>query len=217
MIILKNINKKYKDIYSLKDINLHIKKGECIILKGVSGSGKSTLLSIISGINKPTSGEIRVKDEYISKLPDKFASEFRNQHLGFVFQSFNLIDNFSVRENINSVLTVTNDCKESIETKLKYIMKKCKIEHKENELAKVLSGGEKQRCAIARAMVNNPEILLADEPTANLDKENSLVFLEFVKEFYSSGKTVVVATHDDIFDTLDIPKRVIYMENGEIL
>lgn len=217
MIYLENINKIYDNTYTLKDINLHINSGECVILKGVSGSGKSTLLSIISGINKPTSGTIKVKDEYIAKLPDKFVSEFRSQNFGFVFQSFNLIDSFSVRENIYTPLIITRLCKEAMDTKVEYIMQKCKIAHKANTKASVLSGGEKQRCAIARAMVNDPTILLADEPTANLDKENAYIFLEFVREFYKDGKTIIIATHDDIFDMLDIPTRVIHMQDGIIV
>jgi putative ABC transport system ATP-binding protein len=217
MIICKDINKIYKDTHSLNDINLEIKKGECVILEGVSGSGKSTLLSIIAGINKPTSGHIEVSGEPIAKLPDKYISEFRNRHVGIIFQSFNLIDSFSVAENISVPLSVSDLSQEEIDKKVLIAMQKAKIEHKANIKASVLSGGEKQRCAIARALVNDPQILLADEPTANLDKKNSIIFLEFVKEFVSIGKTVMIATHDEIFHTLDIDKRVIRLEDGEIV
>jgi putative ABC transport system ATP-binding protein len=217
MIECQNINKIYKDTHSLKDINLTINQGECVILEGISGSGKSTLLSIISGVNKPTNGMIKVDGEYIAKLPDKFVSEFRASSLGFIFQSFNLIDSFSVKENIAVPLMNSNLSAKEIESKVDIAMQKAKISHKADSKAGLLSGGEKQRCTIARAIVNNPKIILADEPTANLDKDNSIIFLEFVAEFVNDGKTIVIATHDEIFDTLAIPKRVIKLKNGEIV
>lgn len=219
-ILIQNLNKIYNEnkpneFTALKNINLEIKAGETVILKGVSGSGKSTLLSIIGGLNKPSSGEIAVDGERISKLPDIFSSDYRNNKIGIIFQSFNLINELTVYDNVLAplVLNRSNNVNEMIITALQLT----NIEHKINQKVLNLSGGEKQRCAIARAIVNNPDIILADEPTANLDKENSLIFVDMLKKFKALDKTVIVATHDVLFDDLDFVDRYIDIVDGEIL
>ena len=220
MIKIINLNKifnhqKQNEFIALKNINLQIKKGEIIILKGVSGSGKSTLLSLIASLSRPTNGDIIVENQSIAKLPDNHISFYRNKKIGFIFQSFNLIDDLTVRENISAPLII-NDMKDK-NIQIDNIMKLVNIKHKENENIINLSGGEKQRCAIARALISNPKIILADEPTANLDKENSLKFIDILKEFKKLNKTVLVATHDILFDNLDFVDRYIDIENGEII
>lgn len=221
MIKIKNLNKIFyentnKEFYALKDINLNIKKSSCVVLKGVSGSGKSTLLSLIATLQKPTSGEIVVENESIAKLPDFHASNFRARKIGFIFQSFNLFNELSVKDNISLPLIPLGFSQKQINEKVINTLKLANILHKKDELVSNLSGGEKQRCAIARALVNNCEIILCDEPTANLDYENSKNFIEILKELKELKKTIIIATHDPIFDNLDFVDSEILIKNGQI-
>lgn len=221
MIKIKNLNKIFyentnKEFYALKDINLNIKKSSCVVLKGVSGSGKSTLLSLIATLQKTTSGEIVVEDESIAKLPDFHASNFRARKIGFIFQSFNLFNELSVKDNISLPLIPLGFSQKQIDEKVINTLKLANILHKKDELVSNLSGGEKQRCAIARALVNDCEIILCDEPTANLDYENSENFIEILKELKELKKTIIIATHDPIFDNLDFVDSEILIKNGQI-
>ena len=222
MIVFKNLNLTFNpnatnEFKALKNINLHITKRELVILKGVSGSGKSTLLSLISALIKPTSGEIKVDGKFVAKLPDFHASGFRSEDIGFIFQSFNLFESLSVQENIALPLIPLKLSQKEIDDKVHHSMSLANIEHKKNQSVKDLSGGEKQRCAIARALVNDPKIILCDEPTANLDRTNSLLFIEVLKKLKSLKKTVVIATHDPLFESLDFIDNVINIENGKIV
>jgi putative ABC transport system ATP-binding protein len=222
MIELKEIIKEYEVnnqniVTALKGINLHIKEGELVVLKGSSGSGKSTILSLIAALSKPTSGEIIVDGDRISKLPDNFASDFRRHSIGFVFQKYNLISSLSVKDNIILPLVPMNLDEKEIEEKLLRVLKMFHIEHKKNQLVKNLSGGEQQRVAIARANINNPKIIIADEPTANLDEKLSLHFIDIVKELKAQGKTIVIATHDPLFFGLEIVDREIEIYQGAIV
>ena len=221
MIKITNLNKVFnentkKEFHALKDINLEIKTSSCVILKGVSGSGKSTLLSIIGTLLKPTSGEIKIDDESIAKLPDLHASNFRAKKLGFIFQSYNLFNELNVKDNISIPLIPLGFSQKQIDIMSLTALKLANIEHKKDELVYNLSGGEKQRCAIARALVTNPDIILCDEPTANLDHDNSMKFIESLREFKKLNKTIIVATHDPIFENLDFVDEVINIKNGMI-
>lgn len=222
MIELKNINKIYninKDeiLHALKDININIKKGELIILKGESGSGKSTILSLIASLLHPSSGEVVVNDIKISKLSDDFSSKYRQKNIGFVFQKHNLISNLSSSDNILIPMIPLNLKENIIKEKLEDTMNLFNIYHKQNILVKNLSGGEQQRVAISRAMINNPDIVLADEPTASLDEKLSLDFIEILKKLQIIGKTIIIATHDPLFFNLDFPNRIINIKNGKII
>ena len=208
MIKITKLNKIFnentkKEFHALKDINIEIKTSSCVILKGVSGSGKSTLLSIIGTLLKPTSGDIKIDDESIAKLPDLHASNFRAKKLGFIFQSYNLFNELNVKDNVSIPLIPLGYSQKRIDDMSKTALTLANIEHKKDELVYNLSGGEKQRCAIARALVNNPDIILCDEPTANLDHDNSMKFIESLREFKKLNKTIIVATHDPIFEYLD--------------
>jgi putative ABC transport system ATP-binding protein len=221
MIEIKNLNKIFyenskKEFYALKDINLKIKTSTCVILKGISGSGKSTLLSLIATMEKPTSGEIIIDDESVAKLPDLHSSNFRAKKLGFIFQSYNLFNELSVKDNVSIPLIPLGYSQKEIDEKVLKALEIANISHKKDELVSNLSGGEKQRCAIARAIVNNPDIILCDEPTANLDFDNSIKFIENLKELKNLNKTIIVATHDPIFDNLDFVDKVINIKNGMI-
>lgn len=222
MIELKNITKIYEAnknniVTALNNINLTIKEGELVVIKGASGSGKSTILSLIAAISKPTSGEVIVGTNRVSKLPDNFASDFRRDNIGFVFQKYNLIPTLSAKDNIILPLVPLNLHVKEIEDKLERVLKMFHIEHRASGLIRNLSGGEQQRVAIARANVNNPKIILADEPTANLDEKLSLHFIEMLKELKRDGKTIIVATHDPLFFDLDIVDRVVEIHQGVLV
>jgi len=222
MIEIKNITKIYNyglsnEITALSDVSFKINEGELVILRGVSGSGKSTLLSIIAALQKPTFGEVIVKNERISKLPDNFASLFRRENIGFIFQKFNLIPTLSVFDNIVTPLIPKNLSDEEIEFKAVNVMNEFNIIHKKDELVRNLSGGEQQRVAIARALVNNPCIILADEPTASIDEKLSLQFLEYIKKMKNYGKTIIIATHDPMFFNLPFADKEIIIRNGKVV
>ena len=208
---------KQNEFCALKNINLDVNNGELVILKGVSGSGKSTLLSLIALLQKPTSGEILIDGTNIAKLPDAFCSEFRHKRLGLVFQNFNLIEGLSVYENLLAPFALTNFKANVREEMIKKALELANIAHKRDENVSNLSGGERQRCAVARALSMDADIILADEPTANLDRDNARAFLGLLESFKALKKSVIVATHDSIFDELGATDRVVSLQNGEIV
>ena len=208
---------KQNEFCALKNINLDVNNGELVILKGVSGSGKSTLLSLIALLQKPTSGEILIDGTNIAKLPDALCSEFRHKRLGLVFQNFNLIEGLSVYENLLAPFALTNFKANVREEMIKKALNLANISHKRDENVSNLSGGERQRCAVARALSMDADIILADEPTANLDRQNARAFLGLLKSFKALKKSVIVATHDSIFDELSATDRVVSLQNGEIV
>ncbi len=217
MIKLQHVSKIYgKDIVALDDIDLSFNEGELVILKGVSGSGKSTILSLIAGLLKPTSGDVLVDNKHISKLPDHFCSQYRRDNIGFIFQKYNLIPTLSVKDNILLPLVPLNLDEDDLYAKLEAVTQMFSIEHKKEITVKNLSGGEQQRTAIARANVNNPKIILADEPTANLDEKLSKEFIQILKELKSLNKTIIVATHDPLFFDLDFVDRIVEIHNGKL-
>ncbi|WP_103649926.1 ABC transporter ATP-binding protein [Campylobacter concisus] len=208
---------KQNEFCALKNINLDVNNGELVILKGVSGSGKSTLLSLIALLQKPTSGEILIDGTNIAKLPDAFCSEFRHKRLGLIFQNFNLIEGLSVYENLLAPFALTNFKANVRDEMIKKALELANISHKRDENVSNLSGGERQRCAVARALSMDADIILADEPTANLDRQNSCAFLGLLESFKELKKSVIVATHDSIFDELGATDRVVSLQNGEIV
>ena len=208
---------KQNEFCALKNINLDVNNGELVILKGVSGSGKSTLLSLIALLQKPTSGEILIDGTNIAKLPDAFCSELRHKRLGLVFQNFNLIEGLSVYENLLAPFALTNFRADVREEMIKRALELANIAHKRDENVSNLSGGERQRCAVARALSMDADIILADEPTANLDRDNARAFLGLLESFKALKKSVIVATHDSIFDELSATDIVVSLQNGEIV
>ena len=220
MVEIEDLNKYYeidgKKQYVLDGINLSVQKGECVILKGISGSGKTTLLSIIAGLDKPSDGKVLVEGEPISKLPDIHLSAFRAQKIGIVFQNFNLLDGVSLLDNAMVPLIASKVALKEAKQKAMAALKLANIEHKASKIPSELSGGEKQRGAIARALVANPNLILCDEPTANLDRANSLGFIQTLKELHKMGKTIIVATHDSLFEELDFEHKVVEISQGTI-
>lgn len=221
MIYLKNITKQYfinknDTITALKDINLNFKEGSVNILKGASGSGKSTILSLIAGFSKPTTGEVIVDNKRISKLPDDFLALYRRENIGFIFQKYNLIPNITVKDNILLPLIPNNPNEKDLNKKIDKVINQFNITNKKDIIVKNLSGGEQQRVAISRAMINEPKIIIADEPTANLDQKLSIEFCDIIKDLKDSNKTIIIATHDPIFFSLDFVDNIIDIKNGII-
>lgn len=221
MIVLKGVNKIHSpggpaEFQSLHDIGFEVKAGEVVILKGVSGSGKSTLLSIIGALQKPSSGDIEVDGRRIAKLPDLHASAFRAKTIGFIFQAFHLFEEFNVAENVAVPLIPSGMSQKKININVARAMKVANIGHKASQSVRDLSGGEKQRTAIARALVNDAQIILCDEPTANLDRANAETFFDILGNLKSLGKTVIIATHDPEIENLELVDRVLNIEAGRI-
>ncbi|RUM66290.1 MAG: ABC transporter ATP-binding protein [Sulfurospirillum sp.] len=217
MIELIDINKNFNEFSALKNINLIIPTSQFVILKGVSGSGKSTLLSIIASLMKPSSGEVKIDSVSTSKLPDHHASQFRLNHIGFTLQNFALIENLSAKENVSIPLIPLRLSQKEIDTRVNEVLRLANIEHKKDSIVQNLSGGERQRVAIARSIANDPKILLFDEPTASLDQENSQTVINMLKDFKKMGKTIIVATHDPIFDHIDFVDKRVYIEKAKIV
>ena len=198
MISCRNIFKSYDQLQVLKDVSLDINKGELACIVGPSGAGKSTLLHIIGTLDKPDSGTVTINGQLISSLKDKELSEFRNQHLGFVFQFHHLLPEFTALENICIPAYIAKQpeaaAKKRATELLDYLGLNNRMHHKPNEL----SGGEQQRVSVARALMNHPLVILADEPTGNLDTERSKelhqLFFDLRKEF---NQTFVIVTHND--------------------
>ncbi len=222
MIDVKNVTKIFHpgrpdEMRALEDVSFSVDENELVLLVGPSGSGKSTLLSIIAALQKPTSGEVVVARERVSMLPEDFAALYRRHTIGFIFQKFNLIPTLSVFDNVIVPLIPEQLSEKELRERAERVMEEFDIAHKEGTLAKHLSGGEQQRTAIARALVADPPLVLADEPTANLDERLSRRFLEYLKRIKEEGKTILVATHDPIFFDLPFVDRVIELHNGRIV
>ena len=220
MIELKNVSKKFiqknQEIVALENVSLKIQKGEVVVLKGRSGSGKSTLLSLIAGLSKPTTGEIIVDAERISRLSDDFAAAFRLRHIGFIFQRYNLFEQMSVFENLLAPLIPLDLSVKELKERIERITKLLHVEEKTDAKVRVLSGGEQQRVAIARSLINDPSLILADEPTANLDATLSKEFVSLLEGLKNRQRTMLIATHDPIFFDLDFVDRIIEIDGGRL-
>lgn len=199
LLFVKNITKIYKrgaeTVYALKDISFDVKAGDFLAITGPSGSGKTTLLHIIGCLDRPSTGEIYIDEKSVTKMTDKELDRIRREKIGFVFQQFYLLPELTVIENISLPLLFCN--KEPNKEYLDELLNMLGIYHRKNHKPKELSGGEMQRVAIGRALINKPELILADEPTANLDSHNSLKIYDLLQLLVEKSITVIVVTHNN--------------------
>lgn len=213
MIKLENVTKSYqaknRKIDALQNINLEIKKGEFVVIRGPSGSGKTTLLLAIGGMLRPSAGKIWVEGAEIYALNQSDRNHFRAQNVGFVFQMFHLLPYLNVLENILLPAAGRN-----ARTEAMALLQKMGLTHREKHEPAALSAGERQRTAIARALVNHPKIILADEPTGNLDPENAEVIIRHLADFQQTGGTVIVVTHGTAAERF--ANRIFRLKNGKL-
>ena len=217
MLICNKINKTYDDgntkINILSDIDLNVRLGETISVVGASGSGKSTLLHVISSLDKPDSGEIKLDGDLLSKLSESQLCKIRLNKVGFIYQFHHLINELNVEENISLPLRISNMSKPDIEKKVDKIIDQIDMKKRKNFQIDKLSGGERQRVAIARAIVHNPKIIFADEPTGNLDKNNAKNIFSLLNDLVNYNKSsLVMATHD--LEIASLLSRSLIIENG---
>lgn len=219
MIKTNNLTKIFRteeiETSALNQVNLHIKKGEFVAIMGPSGCGKSTLLNIIGLLDNPTNGEYYFDEQEVGGLKERNRTQLRKGNIGFVFQSFNLIDELNVYENVELPLIYlklkARERKEMVEK----VLERMKISHRKKHFPQQLSGGQQQRVAIARAVVANPKLILADEPTGNLDSKNGLEVMNLLTELNREGTTIVMVTHS-LHDS-EFAHRVVNLFDGEII
>ncbi len=220
IIELKNINKTYKknneEIEALKDINLSFEKGKFYAIMGHSGSGKSTLIRIMGLIDNFDEGELLLNNNNIKKMNNIESSEIRMKEIGFVFQDFYLDEYMSAKDNIILPMLINKNIeKKDREIKAEKLLEKMNLLDRKNHLPKELSGGEKQRVCIARALANNPSIILADEPTGDLDEKNEKIIFEYLKELSKEGKCIIVVSHSN--EVKNYANEVIYLKEGKLV
>ncbi len=222
MIELQEITKafnrgKENELWALKGVNLTVKANDVLVLRGPSGSGKTTLLSIIGCLSRPTSGRVRMRDRDISGLTERFLTDIRRKTFGFVFQQFNLIKGLSVLDNTMIPAYPMGLSYRSLRKRALELLELMHLSHRVDSHVEWLSGGEAQRVAIARALINNPSVIIADEPTANLDSQLSREFLDIVNTLRERGKTVLLSSHDPLIYDSQIVDSVVDLRDGKPL
>lgn len=220
MLEVQNIKKIYRsrfgknELEALKSINFTVEAGEYIAIMGESGSGKTTLLNILALLDRPTSGKVILMGKDLQEIKDSEMAKFRRENLGFVFQDFNLLDNFTVKENILLPLVLSDEKISVMEEKLLKIAKKLSVSDLLNKYPYEISGGQKQRTAIARALISEPKILLADEPTGALDSNSTRELLKVFEDLNQDRETILMVTHSIM--AASEAKRVLFIKDGEI-
>ncbi len=212
LLELKNISKIYGDLHALDDVSLTVDKGEWIAIMGPSGSGKSTMMNIISCMDRPTSGQVIFDGKDITKESRRKLTEFHRDKIGLVFQQFHLINYLNALENVMVAQYYHSmpDEKEAMEA-----LERVGLKDRAKHLPSQLSGGEQQRVCIARALINSPELILADEPTGNLDEANENIVLDIFRQLHKEGTSLVVVTHDP--EVGEVAQRIVRLEHGKIV
>ena len=218
IIELKKIVKNYKVgsiiVRALREITMDINKNEYVAIMGPSGSGKSTLMNIIGCLDTPTSGQYILNRKDVSKLEDNQLADIRNNEIGFVFQTFNLLPRYSALENVMLPLIYAGYAKNERQQRAMEVLESVQLSDRVSHRPNELSGGQRQRVAIARALVNKPSIILADEPTGNLDSKTTLDIMDLFDEIHQAGNTIIIVTHEE--DIALRAKRVVRLMDGEI-
>ena len=218
MIELKSIRKTYRQgstaIHALDGIDLHVAQGEFIAIMGPSGSGKSTLLNVLGGLDRPDSGHYRLAQDEISALDDDAASDVRNRRIGFVFQSFHLLPRLTVLENVLLPQRYARAPDPQAPARARALLERIGLGKRLDHLPGQLSGGQLQRAAIARALLNEPDLLLADEPTGNLDSNSAADVMALLRELHVGGQTLVLVTHDPAIAAS--AQRTIHLRDGRV-
>ena len=217
---VKNVKKIYttrfgsNQVEALRDVNFTVERGEYVAIMGESGSGKTTLLNILAALDKPTEGKVYLKDRDLGKLKEKEIATFRRQNLGFVFQDFNLLDTFSLKDNIFLPLVLSGKKYPEMEKRLKPIAEKLGIEKLLEKYPYEVSGGQKQRAAIARALITKPQLILADEPSGALDSKAADSLMNLFTTINQEGQTIVMVTHS--VKAASSAKRVLFIKDGKV-
>lgn len=217
---IRNLKKIYttrfggNKVEALKDVSFYVEEGEYIAVMGESGSGKTTLLNILAALDKPTSGEVLLEGNSIVNIREKEISAFRRNHLGFVFQDFNLLDTFSLKDNIFLPLVLSGKDYEYMNNKLQPIATKLGIKDILEKYPYEVSGGQKQRAAVARALITDPKLILADEPTGALDSKSATELLELFADINEAGQTIVMVTHST--KAASHASRVLFIKDGKV-
>lgn len=220
LLEVKNLKKVYttrlgsNQVQALSDVNFSVENGEYVAIMGESGSGKTTLLNILASLDKPTSGEIYLNGKSTLNIKDKEISSFRRKNLGFVFQDFNLLDTFSLQDNIFLPLVLSGEKFDEMKKKLDPIAQKLAINKIISKYPYEVSGGQKQRAAVARALITSPQLVLADEPTGALDSKSSEQLLDLFSEINNEGQTILMVTHST--KAASRAKRVLFIKDGEV-
>ncbi|WP_296144623.1 ABC transporter ATP-binding protein [uncultured Flavobacterium sp.] len=219
MIKIQNLSKVFRteevETKALNEISLEIKQGEFVTIMGASGCGKSTLLNIVGLLDSASSGSYKLLNQEINNLKEAEKSKIRKQNIGFVFQNFNLIDELSVYDNIELPLIYNNVSASERKNKVEAIAERLQISHRLKHFPQQLSGGQQQRVAVARALINDPKIILADEPTGNLDSKNGNEVMELLTDLHANGATILMVTHSD-YDA-SFSQKTIFMKDGMVL
>ena len=212
LLEVKNVSKIYGDLHALKEVNFQVRKGEWVAIMGSSGSGKSTMMNIIGCMDKPSIGEVILDGQNITKESQNSLTKIRREKIGLIFQQFHLIPYLTALENVMVAQYYHSipDEQEALQA-----LERVGLKDRAKHLPSQLSGGEQQRVCIARALINSPEIILADEPTGNLDEVNEKIVIEILKQWHKEGATIVVVTHD--LDVGNVAERKIILEYGKIV
>ena len=221
-VLLEDVHKYYNrgkenEVHALKGINLQIGEGEVVCLEGPSGSGKSTLLSVIGCLYPPTSGNATIAGKRLSRMPDHFLTRHRRENIGFIFQRFNLIDSLTALENITLPLLPLGISSATRIKKGRELLNRLGIEHRENFRVDRISGGEMQRVAIARSLICDPPLILADEPTAHLDSRLSRQFMETMALLKDEGKTIIITSHDPLITAHPVCDYRYNVQDGRLI